>query len=118
VRWQGACGAFGEALWNHIEAAVEARSEVLPGDGARQLHEPFFAELPAQRLDELLARVGRGPGQGRGVVERQPLQRVEEVAGLVLRNRQDLLVRQSIVSADRRTDVQSEDAADHRGGLE
>ena len=101
-----------------VEAAVEARAEVLPGDHGRELDQLLVTETLAKILHQLVVRVRRSGGQRDRVVEDLLLQLAERIALAVARQVLDLLLADTVFSAERRADVQSEHAPDHLGDLE
>ena len=105
-------------MCRNVEAAIEARAKVLPGDHRRELDELLFVEMPAKFVDQVIVRAVGGRGQGDRVVEDPLLQFIKGIALSVDRQICDLLVCDSVFPADGRADIQSEHTSDHRRDFE
>jgi len=109
----GADRALRKSLILDVEATIESRSKILPGDRPRKLDELFVAQAFSQVRNLLIACCGRCVGQCRCVIDHFFFEVAERVARVRVRDVDQLIFRDAKISADGRADIQSEQASDH-----
>ena len=107
---------FAKAFGVYPKSVVEPRAVVFPGNGCRQLDQLRLGELFCEAQEELFGHIYRGLGHMVGIFQDKPLGWREQRAGLVARERLELLSGNAGLSADRRPDVDSKRAANESRG--
>ena len=90
---------------------VKACPVVLPGQSGGQNHDPLLVIVGLERVVDLIRDLDRCGGQGVSVAENRPLFVSEDRGIFVIAQRPELLLSQTLLSADRRPDIDSERTA-------
>ena len=94
---------------------IEAGAVVFPRDRRCQLHQLGIAEMFAKSFEEFIRNDNGCLRHGLGIVQNKPLDFAEHRGMLILNEGRQMFVAQTLLSADRRPEIDSEGASDeHR----
>ena len=116
VKGKRAIISFAEAFGVYAKSVVEPRAVVFPGDGCRQLDQLRLGKLFCEAQEECLRHIHGRLGHVVRIFQDKPLGRREQRAGLVARERLELLSGNAGLSADRRPNVDSKRTANESRG--
>ena len=107
-------GSLAEAFALDTERMIKARPVIFPGDGRREFHHLRLVKYLAQLRKQRLRHFDRSPRHERGIFENKFLGRGEQTTLLIIGQGYELFRGDSVLSADRRPDVDSKRTSNQR----
>jgi len=111
---QRAEGSLAEAFALDTKRMIKARPVIFPGDGRREFHHLRLVKCLAQFREERIRHFDRSPRHERGIFENEFLRRGEQTTFLIMGQGFELFRGDSVLSADRRPDVDSKRTSNQR----
>src|SRR5579864_4164250 len=107
-------GSIAEAFALDTERMIKARPVIFPGDGGGEFHHLSLIECLAQFREQRIRQFDRSPRHERGIFENKFLGRGEQTTLLIIAQGYELFRGDSVLSADRRPDVDSKRTSNQR----
>ena len=103
-----------EAFPLDTERMIKACPVIFPGDGRREFHHLRLVKCLAQLREQRIRHFDRSPRHDRGIFENEFLGRGEQTTFLIMGQGYELFRGDSVLSADRRPDVDSKRTPNQR----